>query len=42
LQKKCFATLKVEDNLIVAFDPIDLQFEMEGKNKMDVLHRSRA
>ena len=31
----------MEDNLIIAFDPVDLQFEMEGKNKLDVYHRSR-
>lgn len=42
LQKKQFDTLKVEDNLIIAIDPIDIHFEMEGKNKMDVLHWSRA
>lgn len=40
-EKKQFETIKIEDNLIIAFDPIDLLFQKEGRSKLDVYHRSR-
>ena len=39
--KKHFETLRVEDNLIIAFDPVDIKMEQERKQKLDIYHRSR-
>lgn len=36
--KKLKETVKVEQNQVVVFDPIDLKMEQEGKQKMDVIH----
>lgn len=38
-QKKMTETLKVEDNLVVVYDPVD--GKQEGRQRMDVYHRSR-
>ena len=40
-QNKEFEILKVDKNLIVAFDPVDIKYEMENKNMLDIYHRSR-
>lgn len=40
-QKKLSETVKVEDNLVIVFDPVDNKMEQERKQKMDVYHRSR-
>ena len=39
--KKDESTIKTQGNMIIINDPIDEQFRKEGKNKLDVYHRSR-
>ena len=34
-------TILIDNNLIIAVDPIDEKFREEGKNKLDIYHRSR-
>lgn len=36
-----FEILKAEDKLIVVFDPLDIEFERQNKQTLDVYHRSR-
>lgn len=36
-----FAIVRVEDNLIVVFDPIDIEFDKQNKQMLEVFHRSR-
>lgn len=41
LQSGEFETVRVEDNLIIVFDPVDLELDKQNKAVLELYHRSR-